>query len=282
MKKGLGKGLGALLDSENILAETSAVSELKINEIEPNREQPRKQFDQEKLKGLAESIKQHGVVQPIIVKKNENGYSIIAGERRWRAAKIAGLKTIPAIIKDLTSREIMEVALIENLQREDLNPLEEAEAYKKLMDDHGLTQEAISKIVGKSRAAIANSIRLLTLPETIREMLVNELLTPGHARTLITIEDEEKQKLLAKTIIDKNLNVRETEKLIQNQTAQRKKRKSPERDANIIDIEEKLKSILGTKVDLQHFSNKGRIVIEYYSNEEFDRIIDILTNNSKK
>lgn len=282
MKKGLGKGLGALLDSENILAETSAVSELKINEIEPNREQPRKQFDQEKLKGLAESIKQHGVVQPIIVKKNENGYSIIAGERRWRAAKIAGLKTIPAIIKDLTSREIMEVALIENLQREDLNPLEEAEAYKKLMDDHGLTQEAISKIVGKSRAAIANSIRLLTLPETIREMLVNELLTPGHARTLITIEDEEKQKLLAKTIIDKNLNVRETEKLTQNQTAQRKKRKSPERDANIIDIEEKLKSILGTKVDLQHFSNKGRIVIEYYSNEEFDRIIDILTNNSKK
>ncbi|NLY17995.1 MAG: ParB/RepB/Spo0J family partition protein [Clostridiaceae bacterium] len=282
MRKGLGKGLGALLDSENILKETSAVSEIKINEIEPNRDQPRKQFDQEKLENLADSIRQHGVVQPIIVKKNESGYSIIAGERRWRAAKIAGLKTIPAIVKDLTTREIMEIALIENLQREDLNPLEEAEAYKKLIDEHGLTQEAISKIVGKSRAAIANSIRLLSLSETVKEMLVNELLSPGHARTLITIEDEEKQNRLAKTIVEKNLNVRETEKLIKNQAAQKKKKKTPEKDANIIDIEEKLKSILGTKVDLQHYSNKGRIVIEYYSNDEFDRIIDILTSGSKK
>lgn len=282
MRKGLGKGLGALLDSENILKETSAVSEIKINEIEPNRDQPRKQFDQEKLENLADSIRQHGVVQPIIVKKNESGYSIIAGERRWRAAKIAGLKTIPAIVKDLTTREIMEIALIENLQREDLNPLEEAEAYKKLIDEHGLTQEAISKIVGKSRAAIANSIRLLSLSETVKEMLVNELLSPGHARTLITIEDEEKQNRLAKTIVEKNLNVRETEKLIKNQAAQKKKKKTLEKDANIIDIEEKLKSILGTKVDLQHYSNKGRIVIEYYSNDEFDRIIDILTSGSKK
>lgn len=281
MKKGLGKGLGALLDSENVLSESSAISELKINEIEPNKEQPRKQFDQEKLKGLADSIKQHGVVQPIIVKKNENGYSIIAGERRWRAAKIAGLKTIPAIIKDLTTREIMEIALIENIQREDLNPVEEAEAYKKLIDEHGLTQEALSKVVGKSRAAIANSIRLLTLSEAVKEMLVNDLLTPGHARTLITIEDEEKQNRLANTIVEKNLNVRETEKLIKNLTAEKKKRKSPDRDANIIDIEEKLKSVLGTKVDLQHYSNKGKIVIEYFSNEELDRIIDILTKNIK-
>jgi len=281
MKKGLGKGLGALLDSENVLSESSAISELKINEIEPNKEQPRKQFDQEKLKGLADSIKQHGVVQPIIVKKNENGYSIIAGERRWRAAKIAGLKTIPAIIKDLTTREIMEIALIENIQREDLNPVEEAEAYKKLIDEHGLTQEALSNVVGKSRAAIANSIRLLTLSEAVKEMLVNDLLTPGHARTLITIEDEEKQNRLANTIVEKNLNVRETEKLIKNLTAEKKKRKSPDRDANIIDIEEKLKSVLGTKVDLQHYSNKGKIVIEYFSNEELDRIIDILTKNIK-
>lgn len=281
MKKGLGKGLGALLDSENVLSESSAISELKINEIEPNKEQPRKQFDQEKLKGLADSIKQHGVVQPIIVKKNENGYSIIAGERRWRAAKIAGLKTIPAIIKDLTTREIIEIALIENIQREDLNPVEEAEAYKKLIDEHGLTQEALSKVVGKSRAAIANSIRLLTLSEAVKEMLVNDLLTPGHARTLITIEDEEKQNRLANTIVEKNLNVRETEKLIKNLTAEKKKRKSPDRDANIIDIEEKLKSVLGTKVDLQHYSNKGKIVIEYFSNEELDRIIDILTKNIK-
>ena len=281
MKKGLGKGLGALLDSENVLSESSAISELKINEIEPNKEQPRKQFDQEKLKGLADSIKQHGVVQPIIVKKNENGYSIIAGERRWRAAKIAGLKTIPAIIKDLTTREIIEIALIENIQREDLNPVEEAEAYKKLIDEHGLTQEALSKVVGKSRAAIANSIRLLTLSEAVKEMLVNDLLTPGHARTLITIEDEEKQNRLANTIVERNLNVRDTEKLIKNLTAEKKKRKSPDRDANIIDIEEKLKSVLGTKVDLQHYSNKGKIVIEYFSNEELDRIIDILTKNIK-
>lgn len=282
MKKGLGKGLGALLDSENILLGSSAVSELKINDIEPNREQPRKQFDQEKLKSLAESIKQHGVVQPIIVKKTETGYSIIAGERRWRSAKIAGLKTIPAIIKDISTREIMEIALIENLQREDLNPVEEAEAYQKLMDEHGLTQESLSKIVGKSRAAIANSVRLLSLTDKVKEMLVGELLTPGHARTLITIEDEEKQNSLANTIVEKNLNVRETEKLINDQTNQKKRKKStPDRDANILDIEEKLKSILGTKVDLQHYSNRGKIIIEYFSNDEFDRIIDLITNNNK-
>ena len=282
MKKGLGKGLGALLDSENILLGSSAVSELKINDIEPNREQPRKQFDQEKLKGLAESIKQHGVVQPIIVKKTETGYSIIAGERRWRSAKIAGLKTIPAIIKDISTREIMEIALIENLQREDLNPVEEAEAYQKLMDEHGLTQESLSKIVGKSRAAIANSVRLLSLTDKVKEMLVGELLTPGHARTLITIENEEKQNSLANTIVEKNLNVRETEKLINDQTNQKKRKKSsPDRDANILDIEEKLKSILGTKVDLQHYSNRGKIIIEYFSNDEFDRIIDLITNNIK-
>lgn len=282
MKKGLGKGLGALLDSENILLGSSAVSELKINDIEPNREQPRKQFDQEKLMGLAESIKQHGVVQPIIVKKTETGYSIIAGERRWRSAKIAGLKTIPAIIKDISTREIMEIALIENLQREDLNPVEEAEAYQKLMDEHGLTQESLSKIVGKSRAAIANSVRLLSLTDKVKEMLVGELLTPGHARTLITIENEEKQNSLANTIVEKNLNVRETEKLINDQTNQKKRKKSsPDRDANILDIEEKLKSILGTKVDLQHYSNRGKIIIEYFSNDEFDRIVDLITNNNK-
>ncbi|MDD4295627.1 MAG: ParB/RepB/Spo0J family partition protein [Ruminiclostridium sp.] len=282
MKKGLGKGLGALLDSENILMGSSAVSELKINDIEPNRDQPRKQFDQEKLRGLAESIKQHGVVQPIIVKKTEAGYSIIAGERRWRSAKIAGLKTIPAIIKDISTREIMEIALIENIQREDLNPVEEAEAYQKLMEEHGLTQESLSKIVGKSRAAIANSVRLLSLTDKVKEMLVGELLTPGHARTLITIESEEKQNSLADTIVEKNLNVRETEKLINDQTKQKKREKSsPNRDANIIDIEEKLKSILGTKVDLQHYSNRGKIIIEYFSNDEFDRIVDIITNNNK-
>jgi ParB family chromosome partitioning protein len=283
MKKGLGKGLGAILDSENILSESSGISELKVNDIEPNREQPRKNFDQEKLQSLAESIAQHGVVQPIIVKKQDNGYSIIAGERRWRAAKLAGLKTIPAIIKDLSPRDVMEVALIENIQREDLNPIEEAEAYQKLMDEHGLTQETLSRLVGKSRAAIANSVRLLTLSDKVKEMLVGEVLTPGHARTLITIEDAEKQANLADAIVQKNLNVRETEKFVNEQLnpKESKAHKRTAKDVNILDIEERLKSALGTKVDLQHRNNKGKIIIEYYSNDEFERIIDIITNNSK-
>lgn len=283
MKKGLGKGLGAILDSENILSGSSGISELKVNDIEPNREQPRKNFDQEKLQSLAESITQHGVVQPIIVKKQDKGYSIIAGERRWRAAKLAGLKTIPAIIKDLSPRDVMEIALIENIQREDLNPIEEAEAYQKLMEEHGLTQEILSRLVGKSRTAIANSVRLLTLSDKVKEMLVGEVLTPGHARTLITIEDAEKQGILADTIVQKNMNVRETEKFVNEQLnpKESKTHKRTNKDVNILDIEEKLKSALGTKVDLQHRNNKGKIIIEYYSNDEFERIIDIITNNSK-
>lgn len=283
MKKGLGKGLGAILDSENILSGSSGISELKVNDIEPNREQPRKNFDQEKLQSLAESITQHGVVQPIIVKKQDKGYSIIAGERRWRAAKLAGLKTIPAIIKDLSPRDVMEIALIENIQREDLNPIEEAEAYQKLMEEHGLTQEILSRLVGKSRTAIANSVRLLTLSDKVKEMLVGEILTPGHARTLITIEDGEKQGILADTIVQKNMNVRETEKFVNEQLnpKENKTHKRTNKDVNILDIEEKLKSALGTKVDLQHRNNKGKIIIEYYSNDEFERIIDIITNNSK-
>ncbi|MBP7176370.1 MAG: ParB/RepB/Spo0J family partition protein [Thermoclostridium sp.] len=283
MKKGLGKGLSAILDSENILSESPGISELKVNDIEPNQDQPRKNFDQERLQSLAESILQHGVVQPIIVKKKDKGYVIIAGERRWRAAKLAGLITIPAIVKDISPRDVMEIALIENIQREDLNPIEEAEAYQKLMEEHGLTQETLSKLVGKSRAAIANSVRLLTLSDKVKEMLVGEVLTPGHARTLITIEDKEKQAKLADTIAQRNLNVRETEKLVNEELNSKvqKIHKRAVKDVNILDIEEKLKSILGTKVDLQHKQNKGKIVIEYYSNDEFERIIDIITNNGK-
>lgn len=283
MKKGLGKGLGAILDSENILTDATGVSELKINDIEPNREQPRKIFDQEKLQALAESIAQHGVVQPIIVKKKDKGYSIIAGERRWRAAKLAGLKTIPAIVKDLSPRDVMEIALIENIQREDLNPIEEAEAYQKLMEEHDLTQDQISKIVGKSRAAIANSVRLLALADKVKEMLVEEALTPGHARTLITIEDKEKQVQLAETIVQKGLNVRETEKLVNDLTEKKEKKKTrtEKKDANTIDIEEKLRSYLGTKVELQHRANKGKIVIEYYSADELERIIELISSIGK-
>lgn len=281
MKKGLGKGLGALLDAGGVFSEESGIVELRINDIEPNKEQPRKHFKQEKLEALAESIIQHGVIQPIIVKKEDEGYNIIAGERRWRAAKLAGLRTIPSIIKDISSRETMEIALIENLQREDLNPIEEAEAYQKLMDEHGLTQEALSKVVGKSRAAIANSVRLLSLTDKIREMLIEELLTPGHARTLINIEDEEKQQSLADDIVERKLSVRDAEKLAgeEKQLKQTTKRKSNRnKDANIIDLEERLKSIFGTKVDLRHNVNKGKIVIEYYSNDELDRIIEIISN----
>jgi len=278
MKKGLGKGLGALLDSENILDGSSALSELRINEIIPNKSQPRKKFDEDKLKGLAESIKKHGVVQPIIVKKEPNGYSIIAGERRWRAARIAGLKTIPAIVKDMSSLEIMETALVENLQREDLNPIEEAEAYQKLINEHGLTQENISKLVGKSRAYIANSVRLLSLSEKVREMIVEELLTPGHARTLITIDDEKKQHDLAAYIAEKQLSVRETEEYVKKRNNKKDKiKRKPGIDPSILEIEEKLKSFLGTKVNLQHHKNKGKIIIEYYSNDEFERIIELLT-----
>ncbi|NLN64607.1 MAG: ParB/RepB/Spo0J family partition protein [Clostridiaceae bacterium] len=283
MKKALGKGLGAILDSENILSEASSVTQLRISDIEPNRDQPRKKFDPEKLQSLAESVLQHGVVQPIIVKKKGKGYSIIAGERRWRAAKLAGLKTIPAIIKEMSSQEVMEIALIENLQREDLNPIEEAEAYQKLMEEHGLTQELLSKLVGKSRAAIANSVRLLTLSDKVKEMIVEEILTPGHARTLITIDDKDKQAKLAEAIVERGLNVRDTEKLISEQISpsQMKRKKRQNKDANILDVEEKLKSILGTKVDLQHSAKKGKIIIEYYSNDEFERLVGILTKNAK-
>ena len=282
MKKGVGKGLGALLDTESILSNDSGIVELKVTDIEPNKEQPRKNFNQEKLQALADSISQHGVVQPIIVKKKDKGYTIIAGERRWRAAKIAGLRTIPAIIKDLSSRETMEIALIENLQREDLNPIEEAEAYQRLMEEHGLTQEDLSKLVGKSRAAIANSVRLLSLTEKVKEMLINELLTPGHARTLITIEDSERQKKLADEIVSRNLSVRETEKFVNDQKSLSRKKRKAVKDADILDMEERLKSILGTKVDLRHGNNnRGKIIIEYYSNDEFNRIIELITKNVK-
>ena len=214
MKKGLGKGLEALIGSTNALEDAiNSVTEVGINQVEPNSEQPRKVFDQEKLEALAESIKNHGVVQPIIVRREGSYYKIVAGERRWRAAKLAGLKTIPVIIKDITSREVMEIALIENLQREDLNPIEEAEAYQKLIEEYSITQEEVAKIVGKSRAAIANSVRLLTLTDEIKEMLTDGRLTSGHARTLVTISDPQRQNQLAKIIVEKNLTVRESEKL---------------------------------------------------------------------
>ncbi len=279
MRKGLGKGLDALLSSTSSLEEKNNIIEVKINEIEPNKDQPRKVFDEEKLKKLAESIKEHGVVQPIIVRREKNRYIIVAGERRWRASKIANLKTIPVIVKDLSSREIMEVALIENLQREDLNPIEEAEAFAKLMEEFNMTQEEVGKIVGKSRAAVANSVRLLSLAQEIKEMLTDGRITSGHARTLVTIEDPERQKELANLIIDKNLNVRETEMLAAGEQKKKKKIKTERKEnVEVLDLEEKLKSIYGTKVNLIKGRNKGKIVFEYYSKDEFERIIEILLN----
>lgn len=284
MKKGLGKGLDALISSTNTLEESkNNVLELKINDVEPNHEQPRKVFDQEKLEILAESIKEHGVVQPIIVKKDGQRYIIVAGERRWRASKIAGLKTIPVVIKDLTYREVMEIALIENLQREDLNPIEEAEAYQKLMDEFNLTQEEVAKIAGKSRAAVANSIRLLNLSQDIKNMILDRKLTSGHARTLITINDPNKQIELANKIVENNLNVRETELLA---SQEEKKNNTPKKlnikkQAVVSDLEEKLREVYGTKIDFIRGKEKGKIVLEYYSNDEFERIIDLLLNNGK-
>jgi ParB family chromosome partitioning protein len=284
MKKGLGKGLDALISSVNALEDTkNSVLEVKINDVEPNQDQPRKVFDQEKLEALAQSIKDHGVVQPILVRKEGQRYIIVAGERRWRASKIAGLKTIPVVVKDLSSREVMEIALIENLQREDLNPIEEAEAYQKLMEEYGLTQEEVARVVGKSRAAIANSVRLLNLSEPIKEMISDGRLTSGHARNLVTINDTTRQLALANEIIEKNLNVRETEKLAAQEDKKVSPVKKPARkvDVEMKDLEEKLRSLYGTKIDLVRGKGKGKIVLEYYSEDEFDRIIDLLLNNVK-
>ncbi|NLW01672.1 MAG: ParB/RepB/Spo0J family partition protein [Clostridiaceae bacterium] len=284
MRKGLGRGLDALLSPSNAPDNTrDSVFEVKINDVEPNTEQPRKVFDQEKLQALAESIKEHGVVQPVIVKQEGSRYVIVAGERRWRAAKLAGLKTIPVVVRDLSSKQAMEIALIENLQREDLNPIEEAEAYRKLIDEYNMTQEEVSLLVGKSRAAIANSVRLLTLAKEIQDMLTDGRLTSGHARTLVAIQDQKRQKELADLIARKGLSVRETERLAarEGKKTSVKKPGLKQEDYETAHLVEDLRTIFGTKIDLQRRKDRGRIVIEYYSDDEFDRIIEMLLNAGK-
>lgn len=280
VKKGLGKGLGALINNDSV-EDNTGVIELKINEIEPNAGQPRKFFDDEKLVQLSESIRQHGVIQPIIVKKNNNNYTIIAGERRWRAAKLAGISTIPALIKDFTEQQVMEIALIENLQREDLNPIEEAEAFINLMNEFNLTQEQIAERIGRSRSAIANTIRLLGLSDDVKKMIINGDLTSGHARTLVTIQDEQLQKNAAEYIVNNKLSVRETEDYIKS-LLNKKERKIKKKIENpeYKYVEDKLKNILGTKVKLHANKNKGKITIEYYSNDELDRLLDFFYNRS--
>lgn len=279
VKKGLGKGLGALITTEEY--EEKGIREVKINEIEPNENQPRKLFDDEKLLQLSESIKQHGVVQPIIVNKENDIYRIVAGERRWRASRLAGLSTVPVIIKDLTDRQLMEIALIENLQREDLNPIEEAEAYSRLTKEYNMTQEEISKTVGKSRSAIANSLRLLSLSSEIIKLLINGEMTSGHARCLVPIEDVDLQTEIAKMIIDKQLNVRDTERLVKKYLSKKEAPRKKDESADFSDIEEKFKNVFGTKVKIVNGSKKGKILIEYYSNEDLDRMIEIIEKLGK-
>ncbi len=274
MKKGLGKGLGALIESAG--EANSGVLEVKINEVEPNSGQPRKHFNDEKLAQLADSIKQHGVVQPLIVQRDGQRYKIVAGERRWRASRIAGIQTIPVIVKDLSNKQVMEIALIENIQREDLNPIEEAEAYEKLMSEYGMTQEEISVTVGKSRPAIANSVRLLSLQEKIKDKIIDGEISSGHARALISIENKDLQLKAVDDIIKKGLTVRETESLVKKLTSEKIVKKKDENDIEYQAIEERFREVFGTKVKILNNKKNGKILIEYYSEDELDRIITLV------
>lgn len=279
-KKGLGRGLQALIP-EYQTEELQEVEKINIAHIYPNQYQPRREFDVNNLNELAESIKQHGVIQPIIVRKVDSGYQIVAGERRWRASKIAGLSEIPAIVKDFDDLQVMEIALIENLQREDLNPIDEAKAYKALMEQFNLTQEEISKKIGKSRSVIANSIRLLNLDERIQEMLVKGDVTIGHAKVILSLPNKSLQYEAAKKVVEENLNVRETENLVKNLLHKNekitKKPKVDKIDVHVKEIEDDLCSFLGTKVKISKKSkDKGIIQIEYYSEEDLTRIIEII------
>lgn len=281
-KFGLGKGLGALIPEEKLEERSSNKEDgsnlISINLIKANEDQPRKSFDEEKIIQLSESIKEHGIIQPIILKKEGETYSIVAGERRWRAAKIAGIKDIPAIVMDLSDKEILEISLIENIQRQDLNPIEEAIAYKKLIDEFDLTQEQLSNRIGKSRTSITNCLRLLNLDKRVQEYLIDGVITEGHGRAILSIEDKDLQYKLAQTIIDEGLSVRETEKIIKSSIKEKKSLKSQVKDPSpyYMDIKEKLEILFGTKVLLMDKKNKGKIEIEYYSQEDLQRIIDIL------
>ncbi|ADD03588.1 MULTISPECIES: ParB/RepB/Spo0J family partition protein [Thermoanaerobacter] len=279
-KKGLGRGLQALIP-EYQGEEPQGVETINIAYIHPNQYQPRKQFNEESLKELAESIKQNGIIQPIIVRKVASGYQIVAGERRWRAAKIAGLSEIPAIVRDFDDLQVMEIALIENLQREDLNPIEEAKAYKALIEQFNLTQEEISKKIGKSRSVIANSIRLLNLDDRVQAMLVKGDITIGHAKVILSLPNKNLQYEAAKKVVTENLNVRETEDLVKNLLRKNgkssQKGKSNRIDIHIKEIEDNLCSFLGTKVKIsQRGKNRGIIQIEYYSDEDLTRIIELI------
>lgn len=284
-KKGLGKGLGALLTDENASIDSDSITEIKLINIEPNPEQPRKAFNDESLEELADSIRQHGVINPILVHESQNGYyMIIAGERRWRASKLAGIKSIPAIIKKNDEDEkTYELSLIENLQRQDLNPIEEALGYKRLMDEYDLTQEQVSEKVSKSRSSVANSLRLLNLPKFILDMITEAKISVGHAKVLMSVSDENKQKKLAQAVYDNNYSVRELEDIIKK--SEKKPAAKKEIDLNMKlaykNVEKAISSLFGTKVKIIDKNNKGKIQIEYYSAEDLERILNILKTPEK-
>lgn len=287
--RGLGKGLDVMIP--NIVGEAkekkqkastkeeSPETTVAITKVEPNRKQPRKLFDEDKLQELADSIKQFGLLQPILVQDRKDYYEIIAGERRWRAARIAGLKEVPVIIKNYSDQEIVEIALIENIQREDLNPIEEAQAYKRLLEEFHLKQDEVAERVSKSRAAVTNSIRLLKLGDRVQQMVIDDMISTGHARALLAVEDEEEQYNLAQKIFDEKLSVRDVEKMVKNlhKPAKTKKLDDKAMQAIYLDIEEKLKQKLSTKVAVtSKGEGTGKIEIEFYSHEDLERILDMI------
>lgn len=289
-RKGLGKGIDAMISGDNTKTKqvvkevVKEVDAIDINKIEPNNNQPRKNFNEDKIHELAESIKQHGLIEPLIVQKGKKDfYTIIAGERRWRAAREAGVKEIPVVVKDYSDQQVMEIALIENIQREDLNAIEEAEAYDRLIRDFNLKQDEVAERVSKSRVAITNSLRLLKLDERVREMIIEDKIKSGHARALLGVSDGDEQYKLAVMIFDNSMSVRETEKMVKKYLADKKKpvkevrEKDTQTELIYKDYEEKLKSVIGTKVNINNKGKgKGKIEIEYFSADEFDRIMTMM------
>lgn len=278
-RKGLGKGLDSLFGGIDTTSSGETVVELKISEVEPDRNQPRRDFDEIKLAELASSIKEHGVITPIIVTKLDTGfYRIIAGERRWRASKIAEMKTIPAIVRQVEKGELYEISMIENLQRQDLNPVEEAKGYKRLTDEFGLTQEQISKRLGKSRSSVANSLRILNLPKEVINLIENGDISFGHAKVLLSLEDEKKQIALASKIVQEKLSVRDLEALLKQPVKKETKPKKVDLNMKLAlkAYEEKVTKGLSTKVKIVGNKNKGKIEIEYYGTEDLERIVNLM------
>lgn len=283
-KGGLGRGFGSIINEDAVMSVESVedVLSLRLSVIEPNKNQPRRHFDADKLHSLAESIRQNGVISPIVVTKTDTGYEIVAGERRWRAAKLAGLTEIPAIVRNYSPQKLTEVALIENIQREDLNPIEEAQAYRALMEDYDLTQEQISERLGKSRSAIANSVRLLSLEDGLQKYVISGQISEGHARCVLSLEGTVLREFLIGRIIEDGLSVRQTEKLAKDLAkagVPKPRKKTTQTDIQVELIRKSMEEKLGTKVKISHGAKKGRIEIEYYGNRDLDRLLEVLGLN---